>query len=167
MQTSVIRAERLTKRYNDLAAVDGIDFKIRQGECFGFLGPNGAGKTSTMKMISCVSPVTLRRAKRTRHGRPAAPARRQARARRRIPSGQPRPRPERSPKPADVRALLRPQPGGLNGAGAGRAGIVPTPRKGVRYARSAIRRHEAAPSHSPRADERAAHPSSGRTDYRA
>ena len=58
MQTSIIRAQRLTKRYNDLAAVDGIDFQIRQGECFGFLGPNGAGKTSTMKMISCVSPVT-------------------------------------------------------------------------------------------------------------
>ena len=58
MQTSAIRAQRLTKRYNDLAAVDGIDFKIQQGECFGFLGPNGAGKTSTMKMISCVSPVT-------------------------------------------------------------------------------------------------------------
>lgn len=57
-QSPIIRAERLTKRYNDLAAVDGIDFQIRQGECFGFLGPNGAGKTSTMKMISCVSPVT-------------------------------------------------------------------------------------------------------------
>ena len=57
-QSPVIRAESLTKRYNDLAAVDGIDFEIRQGECFGFLGPNGAGKTSTMKMISCVSPVT-------------------------------------------------------------------------------------------------------------
>lgn len=57
-QSPIIRAKRLTKRYNDLAAVDGIDFQIRQGECFGFLGPNGAGKTSTMKMISCVSPVT-------------------------------------------------------------------------------------------------------------
>ena len=57
-QSPIIRAERLTKRYNDLAAVDGIDFQIQQGECFGFLGPNGAGKTSTMKMISCVSPVT-------------------------------------------------------------------------------------------------------------
>jgi lipooligosaccharide transport system ATP-binding protein len=32
-------------------AVDGIDFRVREGECFGFLGPNGAGKTSTMKMI--------------------------------------------------------------------------------------------------------------------
>ncbi len=54
----VINAENLTKRYRDLVAVDGISFAIGQGEVFGFLGPNGAGKTSTMKMISCVSPVT-------------------------------------------------------------------------------------------------------------
>ena len=52
-----VSAKKLVKRYGDLVAVDGIDFAIRQGECFGFLGPNGAGKTSTMKMISCVSPV--------------------------------------------------------------------------------------------------------------
>ena len=55
---TVISARDLTKRYRDLTAVDGINFAIQQGECFGFLGPNGAGKTSTMKMISCVSPVT-------------------------------------------------------------------------------------------------------------
>ena len=55
---TVISARHLTKRYADLAAVDGVDFAIREGECFGFLGPNGAGKTSTMKMISCISPVT-------------------------------------------------------------------------------------------------------------
>ena len=54
----VVSAENLTKRYADLVAVDGITFAIHAGECFGILGPNGAGKTSTMKMISCVSPVT-------------------------------------------------------------------------------------------------------------
>ena len=57
-QKTVIRAERLVKRYGDFTAVDGVDFEILQGECFGFLGPNGAGKTSTMKMLSCVSPVS-------------------------------------------------------------------------------------------------------------
>jgi lipooligosaccharide transport system ATP-binding protein len=31
--------------------VDGIDFEVPSGICFGFLGPNGAGKTTTMKMI--------------------------------------------------------------------------------------------------------------------
>ena len=39
-------------------AVDGIDFEVAPGECFGFLGPNGAGKSSTMRMIGCVSPPT-------------------------------------------------------------------------------------------------------------
>ena len=56
--TPAICAERLFKRYNGVTAVNGIDFQINRGECFGFLGPNGAGKTSTMKMISCVSPVS-------------------------------------------------------------------------------------------------------------
>lgn len=46
------------KRFGDLVAVDRIDFSIREGECFGLLGPNGAGKTSTIKMITCVSPVS-------------------------------------------------------------------------------------------------------------
>ena len=54
----VISADKLTKRYADLVAVDEITFTIHSGECFGFLGPNGAGKTSIMKMITCVSPVT-------------------------------------------------------------------------------------------------------------
>lgn len=46
------------KRYGDLVAVDGIEFEVRRGECFGFLGPNGAGKTTAMKMIYCVLPPT-------------------------------------------------------------------------------------------------------------
>jgi len=54
----VIIGERLTKKFEDLTAVDGISFAIREGECFGFLGPNGAGKTTTIRMIQCVSPVT-------------------------------------------------------------------------------------------------------------
>ncbi|MBI2880598.1 MAG: ATP-binding cassette domain-containing protein [Candidatus Tectomicrobia bacterium] len=54
----VVEAKGLLKRFGPLTAVDGIDFEVRPGECFGFLGPNGAGKTSTMKMIYCASPVT-------------------------------------------------------------------------------------------------------------
>ncbi|KPK47030.1 MAG: ABC transporter [Dehalococcoidia bacterium SM23_28_2] len=56
--TEIIRARNLVKRYDGFTAVDGIDFSVRKGECFGFLGPNGAGKTTTVRMISCVSPVT-------------------------------------------------------------------------------------------------------------
>ena len=53
---NVVSASSLTKRFGDFEAVRGIDFEVRERECFGFLGPNGAGKTTTMKMISCVSP---------------------------------------------------------------------------------------------------------------
>ncbi len=52
-----VRARNLIKRYGELTAVNSINFDILEGECFGFLGPNGAGKTSTMKMMSCVSPI--------------------------------------------------------------------------------------------------------------
>ena len=55
---AVIEAQGLTKRYGTFVAVDGIDFAIRAGECFGFLGPNGAGKTSTVRMIHCAAPTS-------------------------------------------------------------------------------------------------------------
>jgi len=48
----MIEAKKLTKRYGDFTAVDGIDFNIKAGEIVGFLGPNGAGKTTTIKMIT-------------------------------------------------------------------------------------------------------------------
>jgi lipooligosaccharide transport system ATP-binding protein len=48
---AAVRARALRKRYGAIVAVDGIDFDVSAGVCFGFLGPNGAGKTTTMKMI--------------------------------------------------------------------------------------------------------------------
>jgi len=44
----MVKAENLTKRFQDLVAVDHISFETQAGQCFGFLGPNGAGKTSTI-----------------------------------------------------------------------------------------------------------------------
>jgi lipooligosaccharide transport system ATP-binding protein len=58
MSEPLILARGLTKRFGDFVAVDSIDVEVAPGESFGFLGPNGAGKSSTMRMISCVSPVT-------------------------------------------------------------------------------------------------------------
>lgn len=54
----IITAHNLIKDYNGLRAVNGINFTIQQGECFGFLGPNGAGKTTVMRIISCFMPPT-------------------------------------------------------------------------------------------------------------
>jgi ABC-2 type transport system ATP-binding protein len=48
---SAVVVSRLTKRYGDLLAVDGVDFTVGSGEVFGFLGPNGAGKSTTIKML--------------------------------------------------------------------------------------------------------------------
>jgi len=53
---NIVTAKGLTKNYNSLNAVDGIDFEIVRGECFGFLGPNGAGKTTVMRIIYCFMP---------------------------------------------------------------------------------------------------------------
>src|SRR5512132_1233888 len=50
MQT-VIRTEKLTKRFGALVAVDGLDLEVCEGEVFGFLGPNGAGKTTTLRLL--------------------------------------------------------------------------------------------------------------------
>jgi lipooligosaccharide transport system ATP-binding protein len=56
--TYVVEAENLTKRFNHITAVNGINFKILPGECFGILGPNGAGKTTTIRMVYGFSPMT-------------------------------------------------------------------------------------------------------------
>jgi lipooligosaccharide transport system ATP-binding protein len=48
---SAVSGRGLTKSYGERVAVNGIDFEVEPGICFGFLGPNGAGKTTTMKMI--------------------------------------------------------------------------------------------------------------------
>jgi lipooligosaccharide transport system ATP-binding protein len=53
---NLIKARQLVKNYDDFRAVDGVDFDVHPGECFGFLGPNGAGKSTLMKMIYCFSP---------------------------------------------------------------------------------------------------------------
>ncbi len=48
---AVIRTAGLTKRFGSLAAVDGLDLEVNEGEVFGFLGPNGAGKTTTLRLL--------------------------------------------------------------------------------------------------------------------
>ena len=46
-----IKATNLVKTYDNKNVVDGVNFKVSQGEIVGILGPNGAGKTTTFYMI--------------------------------------------------------------------------------------------------------------------
>ena len=53
-ETFAIQTFNLTKIFNGLVAVDGIDLNIKKGELFALLGPNGAGKTTTINMLCCL-----------------------------------------------------------------------------------------------------------------
>ncbi len=58
---SAVVAERLTKRYGDLIAVDEVSFALEPAAVTGFLGPNGAGKTTTLRMLlDLVTPTSGR-----------------------------------------------------------------------------------------------------------
>jgi ABC-2 type transport system ATP-binding protein len=50
-ETPVIECRALTKRYDDVLAVDEISFSLQRGTVNGFLGPNGAGKTTTLRLL--------------------------------------------------------------------------------------------------------------------
>ncbi len=47
----VIEVKGLRKFYGDLAAVNGVDLSVYQGEIFALLGPNGAGKSTTVEIL--------------------------------------------------------------------------------------------------------------------
>jgi ABC-2 type transport system ATP-binding protein len=51
MTENVIETSGLTRRYQTLVAVDGLDLHVPKGCVYGFLGPNGAGKTTTIRML--------------------------------------------------------------------------------------------------------------------
>jgi ABC-2 type transport system ATP-binding protein len=51
MSIMAIEVEGLTKRYENLTAVQGANFSVPRGTICGFVGPNGAGKTTTIRML--------------------------------------------------------------------------------------------------------------------
>jgi len=51
MPTLAVDVENLFKTFGHFVAVDHINFRVKEGEIFGFLGPNGSGKSTTIRML--------------------------------------------------------------------------------------------------------------------
>lgn len=49
---ALLEVTDVVKRYGGLAAVDGLTFRVEEGETFGIAGPNGAGKTTLFDVIT-------------------------------------------------------------------------------------------------------------------
>ncbi len=50
--TAAVTIDGVTKRFDDVVAVDAITLEIADGEFFAMLGPSGCGKTTTLRMIA-------------------------------------------------------------------------------------------------------------------
>ena len=50
-KTADIRLENVTKRFDDVVAVDSVSVEVERGSFFALLGPSGCGKTTTLRMI--------------------------------------------------------------------------------------------------------------------
>jgi len=61
--SNIIEVEGLTKTFLPSArVVDGVSFKVSEGEIFSLLGPNGAGKTTTVRMLTTLASISEGRA---------------------------------------------------------------------------------------------------------
>ena len=48
----ILQAEKITKKFGEQTALNGVDLTIEDGEFFGLLGSNGAGKTTMIRILS-------------------------------------------------------------------------------------------------------------------
>jgi ABC-2 type transport system ATP-binding protein len=48
----MIKTKLLTRKFDNVTAVDGLSLEIPKGEIFGLVGPDGAGKTTTMRLLT-------------------------------------------------------------------------------------------------------------------
>lgn len=51
METLAVKLQGITKIFNDVKAIDSVDFELRKGSIHGLLGENGAGKTTLMNVL--------------------------------------------------------------------------------------------------------------------
>lgn len=48
----IVNTKKLTKIYDGVVAVNGVDLKIKKGDIYAIVGPNGSGKTTIMKLLT-------------------------------------------------------------------------------------------------------------------
>jgi D-methionine transport system ATP-binding protein len=58
MQETIIRIEKLTKKFGEAYALREIDLIVKQGEIFGIIGMSGAGKSTLIKCLTCLEKPT-------------------------------------------------------------------------------------------------------------
>jgi ABC-2 type transport system ATP-binding protein len=51
---SAIEVKNLSKKFEELVAVDSLSLNVGKGEIYGLLGPDGAGKTTTVRMMTTI-----------------------------------------------------------------------------------------------------------------
>ncbi|HVI23756.1 MAG TPA: ATP-binding cassette domain-containing protein, partial [Myxococcales bacterium] len=74
MTAPILRAEKVSKRFGGLKAVDEVDLQLAENEILGVIGPNGAGKTTLFSLIAGSIPPTsgtVRLAEKVISGLPA------------------------------------------------------------------------------------------------
>ena len=49
-----VRTSGLTRKFDDLTAVDGLTLSVTEGEIFGIVGPDGAGKTTILRLLATI-----------------------------------------------------------------------------------------------------------------
>ncbi len=54
----ILAAQKLTRQFGGLVAVNNVSFTVTQGEIFGLIGPNGAGKTTTFNLMTGLIPAS-------------------------------------------------------------------------------------------------------------
>lgn len=52
MDEITVELQGITKRFDDLVAVNDLSLQIKKGEFFSFLGPSGCGKTTTLRIVA-------------------------------------------------------------------------------------------------------------------
>jgi ABC-2 type transport system ATP-binding protein len=49
--TNAIQCHGVSKRFDQVTALDGLELAVEEGTVYGYLGPNGAGKTTTIRLL--------------------------------------------------------------------------------------------------------------------